>query len=213
VEDAVRKPIRPQTIPFNREQATPLAAYLRLEQSENAEPRPATEAVSVPGDIRASIRLLFRSLTGIEEIDPELELVEQGLDSMSATELVNQLEEQFSIDIGPDIFFDHPLFDQFATEIEKRVEGKEDQPYITMLTRDAIDQLVVELFFQLTSINEIDPNIELTEQGLDSMSGTELISQLESKLQLDIGPDFIFEFPLRDQLVDELYARSGAGLN
>ena len=124
-----------------------------------------------------------------------------------------QLEEQFKIEIGPDIIFDHPLFEQFAAEIEKRVEAQAGQPVVSLVSKDAIDQLVEELFFQLTSIREIDPDIELTEQGLDSMSGTELISQLESKLQIDIGPDFIFEFPLRQQLVDELYARSGAGLN
>jgi acyl carrier protein len=38
-----------------------------------------------------------------------------------------------------------------------------------------------------------------SDQGLDSMSGTELISQLESTLNIDIGPEFIFEYPLRDQ--------------
>jgi len=210
---AVRKPIQPQSVPFNRERATPLAPYLQLEKPDDPEVEPAAEAVSDREDIRASIRRLFHGLTEIEEIDPELELVEQGLDSMSATELVNQLEKQFQIDIGPDIIFDHPLFEQFAAEIEKRVAAKGSQPTVTMISRDAIDQLVEELFFQLTSIHEIDPNIELTEQGLDSMSGTELISQLETILHIDIGPDLIFEFPLRDQLVDELYARSGAGLN
>ena len=213
VADAVRKPIQPQTVPFNREQAAPLAPYLKLEQSAKAEREPAADTISDRGDVRTSIRVLFHGLTGIEEIDPELELVEQGLDSMSATELINQLEEQFQIEIGPDIIFDHPLFAQFAAEIEKRVKAKVDQPAVTLVSRDAIDQLVEDLFFQLTSIREIDPHIELTEQGLDSMSGTELISQLETKLQIDIGPEFIFEFPLRDQLVDELYARSGAGLN
>ena len=211
--DAVRKPIRPQTIPFNREQAAPLAPYLQLLQSGLPEPAPVAEAPADRADIRTTIQTLFHSLTGIEAIDPALELVEQGLDSMSATELVNQLEEQFQIEIGPDIIFDHPLFEQFAVEIENRVRAKEDQPTVTLVSRDAIDQLVAALFFELTSIREIDPHIELTEQGLDSMSGTELISQLESKLQIDIGPDFIFDFPLRDQLVDELYARSAAGLN
>jgi acyl carrier protein len=132
---------------------------------------------------------------------------------MSATELINQLEEQYKIDIGPDIIFDHPLFEQFAAEIEKRVEAKHDHPAVAIVSREDIDALVGELFFQLTSIRDIDPEIELTEQGLDSMSGTELISQLETKLNIEIGPEFLFDYQLRDQLVDELYARSGAGLN
>ena len=152
----------------------------------------------------------------LEEIIPELELVEQGLDSMSATELINQLEEQFKIDIGPDIIFDYPLFSQFAEEIERRVaesQAPAASTVDTIVSREDIDALVGNLFFQLTSIREIDPDVELTDQGLDSMSGTELISQLESTLNIDIGPEFIFEYPLRDQMVDELYARSGASLN
>jgi len=213
VEEAVRKPIQPQAVPFNRERATALAPYLRLEESEDAEPASAAGPNQDGPDVRHRIRVLFHRLTGIEEIDPDLELVEQGLDSMSATELINQLEERFKIDIGPDILFDHPLFGQFVAEIEKRVAEQQSTAAAAIVSRNDIDTLVGELFFHLTSIKEIDPEIELTDQGLDSMSGTEFISQLESMLKVDIGPEFLFEYPLRDQLVDELYARAGATLN
>lgn len=74
------------------------------------------------------------------------------------------------------------------------------------VSREEIDKLLGELFFQLTNINEIDPNIELTNQGLDSMSGTELISQLEAALKIEIGPEILFEYTLRDQFVDQIYA-------
>jgi acyl transferase domain-containing protein/acyl carrier protein len=213
VEEAVRKPIQPQAIPFNREKATALAPYLRLEESENAEPAPAAGPHQDMPDVHHSIQALFHSLTSIEEIDLNLELVEQGLDSMSATELINQLEERFKIDIGPDILFDYPLFGQFVAEIEKRVAEQQDNTVPAIVSRNDINTLVGELFFHLTSIKVIDPEIELTDQGLDSMSGTEFISQLETMLKVDIGPEFLFEYPLRDQLVDELYARSGANLN
>ena len=72
---------------------------------------------------------------------------------------------------------------------------------------------MADLFFQLTSIEEIDPEIELTEQGLDSMSGTELISLLETALNMEIGPEVLFEYPLRDQFVDEVSALAGRNRN
>jgi acyl carrier protein len=62
---------------------------------------------------------------------------------------------------------------------------------------------------QLTHIEAIDPDIELTDQGLDSMSGTELVSQLENALGIDIGPDILFECPLKDQFVDEVFTLAG----
>jgi acyl transferase domain-containing protein/acyl carrier protein len=81
-----------------------------------------------------------------------------------------------------------------------------DAAVATVLTREDIDRLVTDLFFQLTSIQEIDPAIELTDQGLDSMSGSELISQLESSLNIEINPEILFEYPLRDAFVDVIYA-------
>lgn len=74
------------------------------------------------------------------------------------------------------------------------------------ITREAIDRMVGELLSQLTNIEEIDPQVELIDQGLDSLSGTELIAQLEEALHIEIGPDILIEYPLRDQFVDEVYA-------
>jgi acyl transferase domain-containing protein/acyl carrier protein len=99
---------------------------------------------------------------------------------------------------------------QVAIEPEKKNEAKE-----RAIAREDIDNLVRELFFQLTSIEEIDPEIELTNQGLDSMSGTELISQLETSFNIEIGPEILFEYPLKDQFVDQVYALAAgvAGIN
>ncbi|MCB2146353.1 MAG: acyl carrier protein [Deltaproteobacteria bacterium] len=49
----------------------------------------------------------------------------------------------------------------------------------------------------------------MTEQGLDSMSGSELISRLEISLNIEIGPEILFEYPLPDQFVDEVSALAG----
>jgi acyl transferase domain-containing protein/acyl carrier protein len=73
-------------------------------------------------------------------------------------------------------------------------------------TREDVEKMVKDLFYKLTNIEVIDSDIELTEQGLDSMSLTALISELESSLKIDIDPDIIFEYPLPDQLIDEIHS-------
>jgi len=88
-----------------------------------------------------------------------------------------------------------------GTELEKKYKGIENS-----FAREDIDNLVSDLFFQLTNIKEIDPDIELTNQGLSSLSGTELITQLEASLNIEIGPEILFEYPLRDQFVDQICA-------
>lgn len=74
------------------------------------------------------------------------------------------------------------------------------------MTREDVEKMVKDLFYKLTNIDVIDSDIELTEQGLDSMSVTALISQLESSLNVEIDPDIIFEYPLPDQLIDEIHS-------
>ena len=73
-------------------------------------------------------------------------------------------------------------------------------------TREDVEKMVKDLFYKLTNIDVIDSDVELTEQGLDSMSVTALISELESSLKIDIDPDIIFEYPLPDQLIDEIHS-------
>ena len=96
-----------------------------------------------------------------------------------------------------------PEADVFGAAVEPEKQSGESGKAVT---REDIDNLLSELFFQLTNIREIEPEIELTNQGLDSMSGTELISQLEASLKIEIGPEVLFEYPLRDQFVDQVYA-------
>jgi acyl transferase domain-containing protein/acyl carrier protein len=124
VPDAQRKPIRPIEIPFDRQRAVPLAAYLKLpaasSAAENVEP-----ADTAGRDFRSLIHDLIVRVAGVETLDPAVALFDQGLDSMSATEMIHALEAEYRIDIEPDIFFDFPLLDQFAEEIGKRVAARE----------------------------------------------------------------------------------------
>jgi acyl carrier protein len=89
----------------------------------------------------------------------------------------------------------------------------EDESTAEAVSREHIHKLLSELFFQVTNIEAIDPEVELTNQGLDSLSGTELISQLATFLNIEIEPEILFEYPLRDQFVDRVYALAAGARN
>ncbi|RJQ87928.1 MAG: acyltransferase domain-containing protein [Desulfobacteraceae bacterium] len=129
-EPSLRKQIQPLEIPFTRQRAAALGDYLRILEpnADAAVVEPASKAAD--RNVRSLIGGMIFNVTGIETIDPDLALFEQGLDSMSATEMIRSLEEVYNIEIEPDVLFDYPLFDQFAEEIEKRVAartGKEEE--------------------------------------------------------------------------------------
>ena len=121
VADDVRKPVESLEIPFDRANASPLEDYFQLDE-ESIPQASAAQEVSVEAvDVGGIVKSLFFNLTNIEEIEPDLELFEQGLDSMSATELINSLEQEFKIELDPDVLFDYPLLDQIVELIETKV--------------------------------------------------------------------------------------------
>ncbi len=112
---------------------------------------------------------------------------------------------------------DHLNFDRNGIELDSSSKSKTlaenaaEEIHISKdsnnkLSREEVRNLIQGLFFKVTNIESIDPDVELIEQGLDSMSITEFISQLQSSLEIDIDPDLIFEHPLPDQLIDEIHA-------
>ncbi|MCB2146352.1 MAG: acyltransferase domain-containing protein [Deltaproteobacteria bacterium] len=156
---SVRKEIRPMEIPFDRQRAALLSAYLHVQEPKPFESPNEPTVKQTGSDVRRIIQTLFTHVTGVSEIHPDIELLEQGLDSISATEMIHRLGEEFNIEIEPDVLFDNPLFDQFAEAIEGRIAQQKENGAATVVTREKIDKLVTELFFQLTSIEEIDPEI------------------------------------------------------
>ena len=133
VDAAVRKEIRPLEIPFDREKAPSLGQYLGVQAPEvpaaaspPAETHPGAARTVGREDIEALLNDLFFQLTNIEEIDPQIELTDQGLSSLSGTELITMLEAALQVEIGPEILFEYPLKDQFVDQLCTLAAGAPD---------------------------------------------------------------------------------------
>lgn len=125
-EATVRKPIRPLEIPFDRQRGAALDAYLHLLAPASTPAEPALTVSSrvddqhgevTRKDVEDLVHRLFVELTGIQEIDSEIELTEQGLDSMSAAKLISQLEFSLDIELEPEFIFEYPLKDTFIDAV------------------------------------------------------------------------------------------------
>ena len=115
----MRKPVVDLPAPFQKERAAPITAYYQLDESGNEESNSDehVEAHFVPTNIEeidTLLKKLFLELTAVESIEKDVDLSDQGLDSMSATEFVTQLESGLNINLDPDILFDYPLLDQLS---------------------------------------------------------------------------------------------------
>ncbi len=194
VEETHRKSVYNLPSPFDKNRATPLAFYDRLQLAET-QPQShsqADHAQVASRDIGEIIAKIFFDLTGIKSIDPEVEFTNQGLDSLSATQFLTTLQQEFGVELDPDLLFDYPIIgdlvdflkEKFAFSHDDSGEQKQQNQ-----SRDKIAVLIADMFYELTNIREVDPDVELTAQGLDSLSGTQFISQLEKQLKIEIDSD------------------------
>ena len=121
--DLVRKKIKDLEIPFDRNRALSLSNFFQLNDHQVIEMNNISDHNDNNFDTANFIKNLFHSITNVEEIDPELELTEQGLDSIAALEFITNLEQEFNIELDPELLIKYPLIDQLVTEIENKVSS------------------------------------------------------------------------------------------
>jgi 3-oxoacyl-(acyl-carrier-protein) synthase/acyl carrier protein len=204
-DSGARKEISEPTIPFDRDRAAPLQDY--FDNSIDSGGQEPVDLVQQGAGPRELVTSAFFELTGIDEIMPDVALTDQGLDSLSATDFVSKLQKGLGIELDTDLLFDYPLVDPLVAYLEERSvpSGTEGKDNTDASSREDVALLIAGIFRELTNISEIDPDIEMTDQGLDSLSATQLIMQLEARLDIKIDTDILFEHPLYDQLVDEIH--------
>jgi len=121
--DLVRKEIKDFEIPFDRNRALSLSNFFQLNDNQSVELNTISDHNDTIFDTANFIKNLFHSITNVEEIDPELELTEQGLDSIAALEFITNLEQEFNIELDPEFLLEYPLIDQLVIQIENKISS------------------------------------------------------------------------------------------
>ena len=58
-----------------------------------------------------------------QNIDKDAPLMEAGIDSIAASELVQQLQSQFDMEVSATLLFDHPSVSSIASYLAPDVQG------------------------------------------------------------------------------------------
>jgi len=115
----IRKKVKNLEIPFDRNRSLSLKDFYQLNVVPVHSTSNTLELSESKFDTSKFIKNLFYNITNIEEIDPEVELIEQGLDSVAALEFITNLEQEFNIELDAEFLLDFSLIDQIITEIER----------------------------------------------------------------------------------------------
>ncbi len=122
-------------------------------------------------------------------------------------ERAKPLESYLRLEAQPDAPTVHSALDHTpSTDRSQQQPPPPQDRSIPVVSLENLGEIFDELFYELTNIREVLPHIELTEQGLDSLAAVELVTLLQDKLHIEIEPELILEFPLRDEFLEEIHS-------
>jgi acyl transferase domain-containing protein len=123
-QEEARKSVEELVVPFDRNRGA-LSDYSRLEEDGQGEHAGGTGGNGRQRQlsVRALVEQAFTAVTSVKEIDPSVELTDQGLDSLGATQFLTTLQEHLGLELDADLLFDYPLVDPLIDFLEQRVSA------------------------------------------------------------------------------------------
>ncbi|MBB5953773.1 acyl transferase domain-containing protein/pimeloyl-ACP methyl ester carboxylesterase/nucleoside-diphosphate-sugar epimerase/SAM-dependent methyltransferase [Saccharothrix tamanrassetensis] len=116
----------------------PIVAVVR--PVESGRPRAAV----VTGDLDTELRRLAAGFLLVDEreVDPDTAFLDLGFDSISLTELINQVNERFGTDLLPTVLYECPTLTAFADHLRAAVPVAEEE-VVPVTVQPAADAIAV----------------------------------------------------------------------
>ncbi|MCC1493267.1 SDR family NAD(P)-dependent oxidoreductase [Cognatishimia sp. F0-27] len=206
-------------------QATDASGTAR-EQTQSLMPEPSEQPE--PGT-RLDRRTVTEALTAIvadltavppEEIDPDADFAEYGLDSISLVEFSTRVHGTLAVDLSPTVFFECPTLGALAARLSPAVTHAAAGAVATPIEAarptpsrptaapdsDAVADALCGMIADLLKLSpdDIDPTEELSAFGLDSISYTELAGAIAQAFRVDIAASAFYAMPTISQIAEHI---------
>lgn len=196
---------------------------LELKQTEGSD-----DTKTVPQESRYNIEVLREELIkslakalymSPDEVDPDKEFVEMGMDSVVGVEWIQAINKYYKTTIAATKIYDYPTIHQFVLFLEKELNKKEDEE-VKVLQVPQVKKVEVqpepvekdsEVSFSLEVLQEeltqsfakalymkpeeVDPDKEFVEMGLDSVVGVEWVQTINKKYGISIAATKVYDYP------------------
>lgn len=163
----------------------------------------------------------------VDEVDLKWKkpFVALGLDSIVGVEWINELNEQYGIEVKAELIYEHPNLEEFSLALWQVIEDGKMLPE-TGATVDVenkgealetdVERLCQELQTSLAEALFLEPiDVKLDKSfvdlGLDSIVGVEWIAKVNERYGLTVEAASIYEYPTLRQYAGFLQSELGSG--
>lgn len=182
-------------------------------------------------DIIAVLKNTFEGILHIpaEELDEEVSFIELGVDSISGVEIIREVNEHFKIDLEAVVMYDYHTMELLAGLISKtsglvaipkseiarktvsQVTQTEEDHSKSATSNGEIENILKSIFEKILHIpaDEIDVEAVFIELGVDSISGVEIIREVNEAFRLHLEAVVLYDYHSIGQLTELILKESG----
>ena len=159
-----------------------------------------------------------------QEVNIKLSVREMGMDSISGVELIREINKQFGLSMEAYLLYEFPSIKQLAIYIDSAQEGKaspqvasekkeiQEEPVLKQKVPvetkretvvNAMDQ-VLDIISEVLHISKQSINLKLSlkDLGMDSITGVELVRELNKTFHTNMETIHLYDFGSVKQLVE-----------
>lgn len=187
------------------------SSNIRPEQNIDTNTQQAHKSESAPDSLKADLIQKISTILRIppNEVDLEYNLIDYGFDSINIVQLINGLNEEHGLELTPNVLYEHKTLVDFFNFIisqskkHKEQEGKEDNKLnaskFNPKTNPSESPLKVDLIEKIALLlriptHEINLEYNLSEYGFDSITISQIITQLNENHHLNLTPAVFYEY-------------------
>ncbi|MEV8517148.1 amino acid adenylation domain-containing protein [Dactylosporangium sp. NPDC051484] len=165
---------------------------------------PATKSSS---DVTSVLRDLVAARLGVpaDEVRINADYYQLGLNSAALVGLVADLEARLGLELSPTVMFEYTTIVELSAWLQTRVKQPGSDP-VPVASADVSGEIAALLGLP---VEEVDPDGELTELGLDLVGQSALVERLNQRYGCALTPATLVAFPTARGLSAHLAALGG----
>lgn len=163
--------------------------------------------------------ILSGLLQEADALDLEASFAELGINSLTAVELVESINERLALSLGIEVVFDYPGINELASHINglERVGGERgSREFIGQAnfggSFTAVKERIEAIVVKLLQENQLEPNVHASfvDIGINSLLSVELVEMLSAEFGFQLGVETIFDYTGVRELAEFIHDRCAA---
>lgn len=189
-----------------------------IEASKEVAPLPEEKVVSQiyhkADPVKDEIKDIIRNILHVDdEFQDEMTFKEVGVDSITAVEIVRDINKKYNLNMDMVVIYDYPTIPELSAYVSSLMKGTGSKTIVQepvkqqVESQDAqIQQKVVNSVSGILHIDEEDLNMEQSfrEFGVDSITGIEIIREINKEFQINMDSVDIYEYPTIPDMVQHI---------